>query len=89
MSREIEPEGYSIPFHGSLAEPIMFGGVPRTFAILNGAFAAELTLGLGVWWLGVPVGVGLHMLAFALHKRDPYYFTTLVRHLRQKPFWEA
>jgi type IV secretion system protein VirB3 len=89
MSSDDEIEGFVVPFHASLAEPIMFGGVPRTFAIINGVFAAELTLGLGVWWLGIPVGIALHSIAFALHKRDPYFFSVLMRHIRQKEYWEA
>ncbi len=82
-------DGFEVPFHNSLAEPIQFGGVPRVFAIVNGVFAAVLTLSLGVWWLGLPVGIGLHLVAYALTKRDPYFFAVLNRHLRQKPYLDA
>lgn len=83
------PDGFEVPFHTSLAEPIQFGGVPRVFAIVNGVFATVLTLSLGVWWLGIPVGVALHLIAYALTKNDPYFFSVLGRHLRQKPYLDA
>jgi len=81
--------GFEVAFHNSLAEPIQLGGVPRVFAIVNGVFAAVLTLSLGVWWLGLPVGISLHLVAYALTKRDPYFFAVLSRHLRQRPYLDA
>ncbi|EQB33561.1 VirB3 family type IV secretion system protein [Sphingobium ummariense] len=81
--------GYEVPFHNSLAEPMTFAGVPRTFAIINAVMTAELSLGLGVPWLGIPAGVALHVIAYTLTKRDPHFFATLNRHLRQKPYWDA
>ena len=44
VSPDTEPEGYRIPLRTSLTRPILMGGVPRNFAILNatttGALAA-------------------------------------------------
>lgn len=89
MDRNHEIEGFEVPFHNSLAEPIMLGGVPRMYAIMNFVFTAELCLGMGVWWLGLPAGFIIHTVGYALTKRDPYFFGTLNRHLRQKPYWDA
>jgi type IV secretion system protein VirB3 len=38
-------EGFEVPLHRSLTEPILLGGAPRTLAIANGTLA--LSLGLG------------------------------------------
>lgn len=38
-------EGYEIPLHRALTEPILMGGAPRTVAIVNGTLAAALGLG--------------------------------------------
>lgn len=89
MARGGDIDGFEVPFHNSLAEPIMLGGVPRTYAIINFLFTAELCLGMGVWWLGLPAGIFIHVVGYALTKRDPYFFGTLNRHLRQKPHWDA
>ena len=35
-------EGFEIPIHRSLTQPIMIGGVPREIAILNGTLSAAL-----------------------------------------------
>ena len=39
-------EGFAIPVHRALTEPILLGGAPRAIAIVNGTVAAALGLGL-------------------------------------------
>jgi type IV secretion system protein TrbD len=46
-------EGYSVPVHRSLTEPMMMAGAPRGVAILNGTIAAAVGLGLQMWVAGV------------------------------------
>lgn len=87
MSKRIE--GFEVPLHLSLTQPMLLAGVPRPFAILNGTTCAALTLGLGVWWLGLPLGVGLHITAYYLTKKDPLWFDVLRRHMRHKSHLES
>jgi type IV secretion system protein TrbD len=82
-------EGMEISFHNALSEPITIAGVPRMIAILNGTLGAVVALGLQVPWLGIPLALAVHTLAFWLTKRDPYFFDALRRHLRQKPYLDA
>jgi len=49
------PEGYVLPLHTSLTRPILIGGVPRGFAILNGTFGAAIALGLQQPLIGIPL----------------------------------
>ena len=37
-------EGFAIPVHRALTEPILLGGAPRAIAIVNGTVAAALGL---------------------------------------------
>jgi len=76
------PEGYEVPVNLSLTQPVLMGGVPRTFAIINGTVAAALTLGLHVWWLGLPLGLLLHAIAVRLTQADPLWFDVFKRQLR-------
>jgi len=46
-------EGFEVPLHRSLTEPILLGGAPRAIAIVNGTIAAALGLGLQMWLAGV------------------------------------
>ena len=46
-------EGFHIPLHRSLTEPVLMGGAPRSIAILNGTIAAALGLGLRLWIAGL------------------------------------
>lgn len=82
------PEGYEIDLFTSLTQPILFGGVPRSFAILNCALAAIISLPLGVPLLGIPFGLFAHAVAAWMTKRDPYFFEILMRHLRQESYWD-
>lgn len=84
-----KPEGYEVPVNLSLTQPMLMGGVPRPFAIVNGTAAAALTLGLQVWWLGIPLGLGLHIAAVALTKADPHWFDVFKRQVRHPKHMEA
>ena len=77
-------EGFEVPLHRSLTEPILLAGAPRSLAILNGTLAAALGLGLRLWIMGIVVWVLGHSLAVFAAKRDPDFAVVLTRHLRQK-----
>jgi type IV secretory pathway TrbD component len=84
-SRRIE--GFEIPVHRALTEPILLGGAPRAVAIVNGTVAAAIGLGLQQWVAGLILFVAGHTLAAFAAKRDPDFMPVLVRHLRQKGWW--
>ncbi len=76
-------EGFEVPLHRSLTEPILLGGAPRSVAIVNGTLAAAVGLGLQQWLAGVAFWLIGQTLAVLAAKRDPDFLTVLVRHLRQ------
>ena len=77
-----KPEGYEIPINLSLTQPMLMGGVPRPFAIVNGTLSAALILGLQVWWLGIPLGLAMHLSALWLTRHDPYWFDVFRRQIK-------
>ena len=77
-------EGFDIPLHRALTEPILLGGAPRSVAILNGTIAAALGIGLQLWIAGIGVWAIGHAVAVFAAKRDPHFAGVLARHLRQK-----
>jgi type IV secretory pathway TrbD component len=79
-------EGFSVPVHRSLTQPILLGGAPREFAILNGTLAAALLFGLHSL-LGLPICLVLHAGAVALAKQDPQFLDTFKRHINHKPYY--
>jgi len=79
-------EGFEIPIHRSLTQIILLGGVPREIAIVNGTLTAALVLGLHSF-MGLPVGLIIHFLCVALAKRDPQFFETFRRQVKQKRFY--
>jgi len=84
MSAHID--GFEVPLHRSLTEPILLAGAPRAIAIVNGTVAAALGLGLRLWIAGLILWVVGHSLAVFAAKRDPNFAEILPRHLRQRPW---
>ena len=74
-------------FH-ALTSPILLAGVPRQFAIINGTLAAALTFALQNLYL-LPLFIVLHLVAVILTKKDPYFFSVILRSLRQKPYYDV
>ena len=79
-------EGFEVPLHRALTEPILLGGAPRGIAILNGTLAAAMGLGLQQWIAGLLLWLVGHSLAAFAAKRDPDFAPVLARHLRQKVY---
>jgi type IV secretion system protein VirB3 len=84
MSAHIE--GFEVPIHGSLGAPILLGGAPRGFAIVNGTLAAALGLGLQQWIVGIVVWAVGHSIAVFAARSDPAFAPVLVRHLSQRSY---
>ena len=84
----VEPEGFRIPIHRSLAEPIMMGGVPRNIAIANGVAVVSCVLGAHNLWI-LPIGILSHVVLVALHRRDKEILSVLKRNLAKPPHLRA
>ncbi len=78
--------GFDVPLHRALTEPVLLGGAPRGFAILNGTLAAAIGLGLRLWLAGLAIWLLSHALAVWLTRKDPAFFSVLSRHSRHKGF---
>ena len=79
-------EGFEIPLHRALTEPILMGGAPRTVAIVNGTLAAALGLGLQLWLVGIIVWILGHSAAAYAATKDPAFMDVLVHHVRHKGY---
>jgi len=77
-------DGFEVPLHRALTEPILLGGAPRGLAIVIGTVAAALGLGLQMWSAGIVLWLVGHSVAVFAAKRDPDFASVLARHLRQK-----
>lgn len=80
-------EGFDVPLHPSLTQPLLLGGAPRTLAIANGTVAAALGLGLQMWLPGLGLWLAGHTLAVFAARYDPDLVPVLLRHLRQKGYF--
>lgn len=76
-------EGFEVPLHRSLTEPILLGGAPRTVAVINGTLAAAVGLGLQLWLAGIALWIVGHTLAVWGAKQDAQFLEVFARHLKQ------
>lgn len=77
-------EGFQVPLHRSLTEPILLGGAPRAVAISNGTLAAAVGLGLQMWLPGLALWLAGHALAVAGARVDAQFVPVLARHLKHR-----
>ncbi|MDP3459001.1 MAG: VirB3 family type IV secretion system protein [Hyphomonas sp.] len=77
-------DGYEIPLHRSLADPILMAGAPRSAAITIGTLAAVLALGLRLWIPGLVTWALLHSAAVFLARMDPEFMSVALRASRQR-----
>lgn len=78
-----DADGFEVPLHRSLTEPILIGGVPRKIALVNGVLVAAIGFGLHNAWV-LLFGAAFHCLCAALTRSDPHIFEVLQEHLREK-----
>ena len=82
-------EGYEVPLHRSLTEPILLGGAPRAIAIANGTLAAAVGLGLRLWLPSFALWVIGHGLAVWGARLDPQFVPVIARHIKQRVLLDA
>ena len=77
--------GYLAPVRQALTQPILMGGAPRSYAILNGTLAAIVAFA-GAIVPGIILGIAGHVLGVFLARRDPDVIEVLKRAMRiQRP----
>jgi type IV secretion system protein VirB3 len=83
------PDGYEVPLHRSLTEPILLGGAPRAVAISVGTLAAAVGIGLQLWIVGLIVWLAGHALAVWAARADAQFPQVFGRHLKHRGYLEA
>lgn len=81
--------GYRLPLRTSLTRPILMGGVPRAFAILNATVGAAIGFGLQQPFIGLPLWMVLQASAAWAAARDPWFLETWPRHLAKPVYFAA
>ncbi len=82
---EQELEGFRVPIHRSLTEPLMMAGIPRRIAILNGFVTFAMVMGAHNLWV-VPLGIVSHLVLLALYRRDQYILSIIKANLSRPSF---
>lgn len=88
MKNDQEPEGWHVPVHQSLITPILLMGLPRPFAILLAMLVLVISMPMGLWYLGIPLGVVAWGVGSWLTRLDPAWFELGRIHIRQPSVFE-
>lgn len=72
------PEGWEIPCHRSLTEPILLGGVPKALAQYLWLLGLSIAMALHQLWV-LPVFFALHLGCAAVTRWDPHFFQVFWR----------
>jgi len=89
VSRAALPDGFEVPLHRSLTEPMMMGGAPRTVAISVGTLAAAVGIGLQLWVPGAAIWLVGHTLAVWAARVEPQFPQVFARHIKHRGYSEA
>jgi type IV secretion system protein TrbD len=73
--------GYLTSIRQALTQPILMGGAPRPYAILNGTLAAVIAFA-GAPLVGLGLGVAGHIVGVFLARRDADAIDVLKRAMR-------
>jgi type IV secretion system protein TrbD len=73
--------GFLAPVRQAMTQPILMGGAPRSYAILNGTLAAVIAFA-GAPAPAIALGVAGHGLGVFLARRDPDVIEVLQRAMR-------
>jgi len=75
------PEGFEVPLHRSIVDPIMIAGLPRILCYLLWTTASALVLGMRIVWV-LPIAILLHMIFAKFAKDDPHFYAVFIRVLK-------
>jgi type IV secretion system protein VirB3 len=75
--------GFAAPVRQALTQPILMGGAPRSYAILNGTLAAVVGFAGQPLW-GLALGIIGHAVGVFLAKRDADAVEVLKRAMKIK-----
>lgn len=82
--RASDCQGYEIPVHRALTEPVLMAGAPRAAAIAIGTLAAALALGLRLWIPGLLLWILGHTAAVLAARGDPDFMAVAARAARHR-----
>jgi len=89
VSARDEPEDYCVKLRTSLTRPLLLGGVPRTFAILNATVAAAIAFGLQQPLIGLPLWIAIQSAGAYATARDPWFLETWPRAMAKPAFFNV
>lgn len=82
------PDGFYMPVHKSITEPMLWGGVPRDFLIVNMTIGMAIGIMLKLYPF-LLVTFAAHVVAKMLTKKDALFFKALVKHIKEPRYFET
>lgn len=82
-------DGFVMPLRTSLTRPILMGGAPRGFAVLNATLGAAIGFGLQQPLIAAPLWMIAQACAAWAAARDPWFLETWPRHMAKPVYFDV
>lgn len=83
-----KPEGYYIPIHKSLVDPLLIGGIPRNLCLALWSCGIAIGVMLKMYWFFIVV-ISTHFVVLRMTKKDPDFFATVLSHLHDRHYFDV
>ncbi|MCA9639512.1 MAG: VirB3 family type IV secretion system protein [Myxococcales bacterium] len=74
-------EGFTVPIHTALTQPLLIMGVPRSSCFVLWTIGCAFAFGMQEVWV-LPITLAAHLVLMKLTEIDSHYFTVLGNELR-------
>lgn len=85
---ENKNDGFEVPIHRSLTEPILMMGAPRSLVYGNIFLGVLLVFILGMWQV-IFLNFLIHFIAVLLTKKDPQFLGVFIRYCKKKDYYHT
>lgn len=87
--RNVEkPEGFYVVIHKSLIDPILIGGIDRNLCLGLWSIGVSIGIMLKMYWFFIVV-IAVHIFIRNMTKKDPDYFQIVISHIQNKDYYDV
>lgn len=87
MAKNDLPEGFAIPIHRSLVQPLFWMGVPRNLFLTNVFAGVFIGIFLKAYITAVILTISIHLLFKFLGSKDPQFHLVFLRSKSLKSYY--
>lgn len=88
MRNSEKPEGFYVDIHKSLVDPILIGGIDRNLCLGLWSIGVSIGIMLKMYWFFIIV-IAVHIFIRNMTKKDSDYFQIVISHIQNKDYYDV